>query len=168
MKTRKLRPESSCQKPQSWQGADQGLKPNWAAPPSELLTLPTPGPSSSGCTSESHKWLPQEPCPDSDLTCQDTARTGLNALLSDDSAVQSRLRTNALVYNSSSMRASIGLPWRPHKNSGPTHPEFQNQQVWGGAGEFASLASSQWCWCCWPEDQCFGNCCSGSKSYCCS
>lgn len=143
MKTRKLRPESSCQKPQSWQGADQGLKPNWAAPPSELLTLPTPGPSSSGCTSESHKWLPQEPCPDSDLTCQDTARTGLNALLSDDSAVQSRLRTNALVYNSSSMRASIGLPWRPHKNSGPTHPEFQNQQVWGGAGEFASLASSQ-------------------------
>lgn len=143
MKTRKLRPESSCQKSQSWQGADQGLKPNWAAPPSELLTLPTPGPSSSGCTSESHKWLPQEPCPDSDLTCQDTARTGLNALLSGDSTVQSRLRTNALVYNSSSMRASIGLPWRPHKNSGPTHPEFQNQQVWGGAGEFASLASSQ-------------------------
>lgn len=145
MKTRKLRPESSCQKPQSWQGADQELKPNWAAPPSELLTLPTPGPSSSGCTSESHKWLPQEPCPDSDLTCQDTARTGLNALLSGDSTVQSRLRTNALVYSSSSMRASIGLPWSPHKNSGPTHPEFQNQQVWGGAGKFASLASSQGC-----------------------
>ena len=117
---------------QSWQGADRGLTSNWAAPPSVFLTLPTSGPSSSGCTSESHKWLPQEPCPDSDLTCQDTARTGLNALLSGDSTVQSRLRTTALVYSSSSVRAGIGLPWSPRKNSGPTHPEFQNRQVWGG------------------------------------
>lgn len=84
MKTRKLRPESSCQKPQSRQ-ADRGLTPNWAAPQSVLLTLPTSGSSSSSCTSESHEWLLQEPCPDSDLTCQDTERTGLNALLSGGS-----------------------------------------------------------------------------------
>ena len=145
MKTRKLRPESSCQKPQSRQGADRGLTPNWAAPQSVLLTLPTSGSSSSSCTSESHEWLPQEPCPDSDLTCQDTERTGLNALLSGGSTAQSRLRTTALVYRSSStgQGAGIGLPWSPHKNSGPTRPEFQKQQVWGGAGEFAALASSQ-------------------------
>lgn len=144
-----------------------GLTPNWAAP-NPCLTLPTSGSSQLQPVQVNTRGLPQEPRPDGPDLCQDTERTGLNALLSGGSTkAKSRLRTTALVYSSSS---TGGRHWSPGAliKLRP-HPPWVSESAGLGRGwEFAALASSQWCWCCWPEDQCFENCCSRSKSYHCS